>query len=42
MECIEILFAAYYAGMGDTKHADDAYRVFRFIKNCETDILDMI
>lgn len=38
MECIEILFVAYFIGMNDTKHANDAYKVFRFIQNCENDI----
>ena len=38
MECIEILCAAYFAGMQDTKHADDACRVFRFLQSCENDI----
>lgn len=38
MECIEILFVAYFIGMDDTKHANDAYNVFRFIQNCEWDI----
>lgn len=39
MECIEILFAAYYLGIQDTKRAGDAYEVFHFIQNCESDIL---
>ena len=42
MECIEILFVAYFAGIDDTKHADDAYHVFRFIQNCEWDIKNAI
>ncbi|MDE6387913.1 MAG: phosphotransferase [Lachnospiraceae bacterium] len=42
MECIEILFVAYFIGMKDTKHANDAYRVFRFIQNCESDIKNTI
>ncbi len=33
MECIEILFVAYFIGMNDTKHANDAYSVFRFIQH---------
>lgn len=37
MECIEILFTAYYIGMKDLKHANAAYRVFRFIQGCEED-----
>lgn len=38
MECIEILFVAYFISMNDTKHANNAYSVFRFIQNCESDI----
>ena len=38
MECIEILFVAYFISMNDTKHANDAYKVFRFIQSCESDI----
>ncbi|MDE6639404.1 MAG: phosphotransferase [Acetatifactor sp.] len=39
MECIEILFIAYFISMNDTKHANDAYNVFCFIHNCERDIM---
>lgn len=42
MECVEILFVAYFIGMEDTKHANDAYKVFRFIQNCESDIKNSI
>ncbi len=38
MESIEILFVAYFIGIKDTKHANDAYNVFHFIQNCESDI----
>ena len=38
MECIEILFIAYFISMNDTKHANDAYNVFCFIQDCESDI----
>ncbi|MBD5556455.1 MAG: phosphotransferase [Roseburia sp.] len=38
MECIEILFVAYFISMNDIKHANDAYKVFRFIQSCESDI----
>lgn len=31
MECIEILFAAYFIGAGDLKSAGKAYDVFRFV-----------
>ena len=42
MECIEILFAAYFISMQDAKHADDAYDIFHFIQDCESDILNAI
>lgn len=42
MENIEILFTAYFIGMKDSKHANDAYQVFRFIQNCEIDIRNEI
>ncbi|MDE6233234.1 MAG: phosphotransferase, partial [Lachnospiraceae bacterium] len=42
MECIEILFVAYFISINDTKHANDAYNVFRFIQNCESDIKNAI
>lgn len=42
MECIEILFVAFFISMNDTKHANDAYHVFRFIQNCESDIKNEI
>lgn len=35
MECIEILFAAYFISINDTKHAIDACHVLHFIKSCE-------
>lgn len=38
MECIEILFVAYFISVNDTKHAINAYNVFHFIQNCECDI----
>ena len=38
MECIEILFVAYFIRMDNTKSANDAYRVFRFIQDCESDM----
>ncbi|MDE6063841.1 MAG: phosphotransferase, partial [Lachnospiraceae bacterium] len=34
MECIEILFVAYFIGMEDTKQAEAAYDAFRLIQNC--------
>lgn len=42
MKCIEILFVAYFIGMNDTKLADDAYNVFCFIRNYESDIQNAI
>lgn len=42
MESIEILFVAYFIGIKDTKHANDAYNVFHFIQNCESDIKNAI
>ncbi len=35
MKCIEILFVAYYIGINDTKRADDACKVFHFVRDCE-------
>lgn len=35
MECIEILFVAYFIRVKDSKHARDAYDVLRFIQDCE-------
>lgn len=42
MECIEILFIAYFINMNDTKRANSAYHVFCFIRNCEKDIKNVI
>lgn len=42
MECIEILFVAYFTGTDDTKHVGRAYQVFRLIQNCEEDIKNAI
>ncbi|MDE7312717.1 MAG: phosphotransferase [Eubacterium sp.] len=42
MECIEILFTAYYFGVSDTKRANDAYDAFCLIQNCESDIENRI
>ncbi len=38
MECIEILFAAYFIGEQDIKSAEDARRIFGFIQNSEEDL----
>ena len=42
MESIEILFIAYFISVKDTKRAIDAYNVFQFIQNCESDIKNTI
>lgn len=42
MECIEILFMAYFLSINDIKHANDSYDVFHFIQNCEEDIKNAI
>lgn len=42
MECIEILCAAYFIGLKDTKRANDAYNVFQFVQNCESDIRNAV
>lgn len=42
MECIEILFIAYFIGIKDTKLANHAYRVYRFIENCEGEIRNIM
>ena len=38
MECIEILFAAYFLGMEDFEHAKEAWEVFLFVQDCRGDI----
>lgn len=38
MECVEILFSAYFIGIKDIKRANDAYHVFHFLQECEDDI----
>lgn len=38
MECIEILFVAYFTGTQDTKHAQDACRIFHQIQDYEAAI----
>lgn len=42
MECIEILFVAYFISIKDMKCANDAYNIFRFIQNCENDIKNIV
>ena len=42
MECIEILFAAYFISIRDISCANHAYDAFHFIQNCEDDILNVI
>lgn len=38
MECIEILFVAYFSGIKDTKHADDACWIFHFLQGCKREL----
>lgn len=42
MECIEMLCAAYFLRIKDSKRAADACRVCRFIQKCESDICSAI
>lgn len=42
MECIEILFSAYFIGTKDIKCANDAYHAFHFLQECEDDIKNVI
>lgn len=42
MKCIEILCAAYFISMKDTKCAYDAYHIFHFVQSCESDIKSAI
>ncbi len=37
MQCIEILFVAYFTGIGDVQSANGAYRIFHFIQDCENE-----
>ncbi len=41
MECIEILFVAYFINIKDTKPAENAKQVLYFIQNCENDLKKM-
>ncbi len=42
MECIEILFIAYFININDIKCAQNAYNAFQFIQFCENDIKNLI
>lgn len=42
MECIEILFVAYFVSIKDMNCANHAYQEFHFIQSCEGDILRLI
>lgn len=42
MECIELLFLAYFEGQEDTAQAQSAYNVFKFIKENERKITRLI
>ena len=35
MECIELLFVAYFMGIDDVQCAEDAYRIYEFVKKQE-------
>lgn len=35
MECIELLFAAYFESIKDVKCAEDAYKIFEFVRQRE-------
>ena len=35
MEAIEILFAAFFIGLKDSRGAEEACRIFHFIQDCE-------
>lgn len=41
MECIEILFTAYFISIKDTKQANDAYHIFHYIQNCSSLLLSI-
>ncbi len=38
MECIELLFVAYFEGVNDTHCAEDAYRIYEFVRERENKI----
>ena len=38
MECIELLFVAYFESISDVCCAEDAYRIFTFVKKQENRI----
>lgn len=42
MECIEILCAAYFISIKDTKCAKYAYNIFHFVQKSENDIINAI
>ena len=42
MECIELLFAAYYEEIDDPDHADDACKIYDFVKAREKTIWEHI
>lgn len=41
-ECIEILFAAYFVGIQDTKLAKEACQILDFIRDCEEDLAKIL
>ena len=42
MECIELLFTSWFEGMNDSGCAEDAYRIFEFIKAREDRIRECL
>ena len=42
MECIELLFIAYFEGQNDLCCAEDAYRIYEFVRKCEKKIRELL
>lgn len=42
MECIELLFIAYFEGQKDLCCAEDAYRIYEFVRKCEKKIRELL
>ena len=38
MECVELLFVSYFESINDIRCAEDAYRIFTFVKKQENRI----
>ena len=41
MECIELLFVAYFEGQNDVLCAKDAFRIFKFVRKNEDRIQEL-